>query len=59
MMNHKSWVWGVGGGEVAHRPKTIMEPVVIVSDSHIVNSLITLTESLAAVLMSFGVNLIG
>ena len=33
-----------------------MEPVVTVSDFHIVNSLITLTKSLATVLMSFSVN---
>lgn len=34
-----------------------MEPVVTVSDFHIVNSLITLTKSLATVLMSFSVSL--
>ena len=56
-MNHKSWVWGGWcGGEVARQQETIMEPVVTVSDFHIVNSLITLTKSLATVLMSFSVN---
>ena len=34
-----------------------MDPVVTVSDFHVVNSLITLTKSLATVLMSFSVNL--
>ena len=58
MMNHKSWVSGGWcGGEVARQQETIMEPVVTVSDFHIVNSLITLTKSLATVLMSFSVNL--
>ena len=58
-MNHKSQVWGGWwcGGEVARQQKTIMDPVVTVSDFHVVNSLITLTKSLATVLMSFSVNL--
>ena len=58
-MNHKSRVLGGWwcGGQVARQQKTIMDPVVTVSDFHIVNSLITLTKSLATVLMSFRVNL--
>ena len=58
-MNHKSRVLGGWwcGGEVGRQQKTIMDPVVTVSDFHIVNSLITLTKSLATVLMSFRVNL--